>query len=296
MRQLLSGKTAIVTGASSGIGAATARELARRGASVVLAARRTAELAAQAAAITDAGGRAVAVPTDVTDATQVERLAEYARQTFGPADILVNNAGVNWATALAVTPEDEICQVIGVNLLGTILMTRAVLPQMLARHQGAIVSVASVAGRVAIEPLYSGSKFGVRGFSLALRRQLAGSGISVSLVTPGNIRTAMTSSMRQRMPGPELVADTIAGLATRPRREVVRPASYRAIAWLDCLLPGLADVLFRWRHRRDARPGSEGTLSAFAQKVPVTGTVPAADRHSAARGTAVLADREDAGT
>src|SRR5205085_3017201 len=90
------GSVAIVTGASSGIGAATARELARQGAWVVLAARRTDELEAQVHAITEAGGRAIAVPTDITDATQVMRLLECTREALGQTDVLVNNAGANW--------------------------------------------------------------------------------------------------------------------------------------------------------------------------------------------------------
>lgn len=265
MSQSLAGKVTIVTGASSGIGAATAREFGRRGASVVLAARRAAELDAQAGAITAAGGRALAVPTDVTDPAQVKQLAERARDAFGPVDVLVNNAGVNWTAPLAATPASDVTWVLAVNLVGTMLATRAVLPQMLEHRRGAIISVGSVASRVAIEPLYSAAKFGVRGFSLALRRQLAGTGVSVSLVTPGNIRTGMTSGMQQQMPGPELVAGTIAGLVTAPRREVITPASYRAIVGLDALLPGLADALFHWRHRRDAGPDGHGTLPAYAQ-------------------------------
>src|SRR5205823_13296737 len=184
MPQSLIGKVAIVTGASSGIGAATARELARRGAWVVLAARRTDELAAQVHAITEAGGRAIAVPTDVTDATQVMRLVERTREAYGRTDVLVNNAGANWMKPLAETSADEIIRLLQVNLLGAMLLTHAVLPEMLQRRHGTIISVGSVAGHVASEPLYSATKFGVRGFSLALRRQLTGSGISVCLVTP----------------------------------------------------------------------------------------------------------------
>src|SRR5204863_4095603 len=112
-------------------------------------------------------------------------------------------------------------------LLGAMLLTRAVLPEMQQRRQGTIISVSSVAGYVATEPLYSAAKFGVRGFSLALRRQLAGSGISVSLVMPGNIHTRMTSTIKERLPEPELVASTIANLVIHPRREVIVPFKYQ---------------------------------------------------------------------
>lgn len=265
MSQTLVDEVAIITGASSGIGAATARELARRGARVVLAARRTDELEAQVHAITEVGGRAIAVPTDVTDAVQVMRLVERTREVFGRVDVLVNNAGANWARPLAETSADEIIRLLQVNLLGAMLVTRAVLPEMQQRHRGAIISVGSVASHVAIEPLYSAAKFGVRGFSLGLRRQLARSGISVSLVTPGNIRTRMTSSLRERMPEPELVANVIANLVIHPRREVIVPFKYHAIVWLDQLLPGIADFIFHWRHRRDREQGNYSNLPAYAR-------------------------------
>lgn len=268
MRLSLLDKVTIITGASSGIGAATAREFAQRGAPVVVAARRVAELTAQADKITEAGGRALAVPTDVTDAAQVERLVERTKEVFGRIDVVVNNAGANWAKPLIETSPDEIGRLLHVNLLGAMLLTRMVLPEMQQRHHGTVISVGSVAGQVAIEPLYSATKFGVRGFSLALRRQLAGSGISVSLVTPGNIRTRMTSGLQERMPEPELVASTIANLVINPRREVIVPLKYHAIVSLDRLLPGTADFLFYWRHRHDGQRGYRNNLPAYA---PVAG-------------------------
>jgi NAD(P)-dependent dehydrogenase (short-subunit alcohol dehydrogenase family) len=247
-RPTLEGEVAIVTGASSGIGAATARELAQRGAVVVLAARRADALQAEAETIRGAGGQALAIPADVTDRTQLTQLAERATATFGRVDVLVNNAGANWSKPLASSRPDEVVRLLEVNLLGAMLLTHAVLPGMLERRHGSIISVVSLSGRVAMEPLYSATKYGLRGFSLALRRQVAGSGVSVSLVSPGNIRTAMTSHLEVRMPGPELVATTIADLVTRPRREVVLPRRHYAIAWLEQLLPRLADLAYRRRH------------------------------------------------
>ena len=247
-RPTLDGEVAIVTGASSGIGAAAAMELARCGAVVVLAARRADALEAQAEAIRGAGGQALAIPTDVTDRTQLTQLADQAIATFGRVDVLVNNAGASWSKPLVSSRPDEVVRLVEVNLLGAMLLTNAVLPGMLERRHGSIVSVVSLSGRVAMEPLYSATKFGLRGFSLALRRQVAGSGVSVSLVSPGKIRTAMTDHLAVRMPGPELVATTIADLTTRPRREVVVPRRHYAIAWLEQLLPGMADRAYRWRH------------------------------------------------
>jgi short-subunit dehydrogenase len=241
-------EVAIVTGASSGIGSAAARELARRGAKVVLAARRADQLSAVAHAITAAGGKAKAIPTDLSESTQIERLAELASAAFGRIDVLVNCAGANWSRPFDVSSPEEVARLVNVNLLGAMLLTRAVLPGMLERRHGSIISVGSLSGRVAMEPLYSATKFGLRGFSLALRRQLDGTGVYVSLVSPGNIRTAMTSAVRGRLPEPELVAVAIADLVTHLRREIVIPRRHYAIAWLEQAFPALADVAYRWRH------------------------------------------------
>jgi NAD(P)-dependent dehydrogenase (short-subunit alcohol dehydrogenase family) len=248
MRSALVNQVAIVTGASSGIGAATARELGRRGATVVLAARRANELEAQAQAISAAGGQASAVPTDIADPEQVTRLCERTVALFGRVDVLVNNAGANWSKPLAGSPPDDVIRLLNINLLGAMLLTRAVLPGMLRRRHGAIISVGSLSGRVAMEPLYSATKYGLRGFSLSLRRQLSGSGVSVSLVAPGNIRTAMTSNLQARMPEPDLVARTVVDLIIHPRREVVVPRRHYAIAWLEQALPSMADRAYRLRN------------------------------------------------
>src|SRR5919109_4922959 len=248
LRRPLDGEVALVTGASSGIGAATARELGRRGAAVVLAARRADALEAQARTIREAGGEAMAIPTDVADATPVTLLVDRTVARFGRVDVLVNNAGASWSRPLASSHPDEITGLLEVNLLGAMLLTRAVLAGMLERRHGAIISVGSLSGRVAMEPLYSATKFGLRGFSLALRRQLADTGVSVSLVSPGNIRTAMTDHVKGRLPQPDLVAKTIADLVRRPRREVVIPRRHYSIAWLEQLLPSMADLAYRRRH------------------------------------------------
>jgi NADP-dependent 3-hydroxy acid dehydrogenase YdfG len=243
----LRNETAIVTGASSGIGAATASALARDGARVVLAARRCEELREQEQRIHAAGGETISVPTDVRDPNQVLRLVDAAEAAFGHVDILVNNAGVNWHHPLARTSVDDIRSLVDTNLLGAMWLTRAVLSGMLERRHGAIISVSSLSGRVAMEPLYSATKYGLRGFSLALRRQLAGSGVSVSLVSPGNIRTDMTRDVDGRLPEPSVVAEQICALVARPKRELVLPRRHYAIAWLEQLAPSLADRTYRWR-------------------------------------------------
>jgi short-subunit dehydrogenase len=132
------------------------------------------------------------------------------------------------------------------------LVTRAALPEMLRQRHGAIINIGSVSGRVAVDPLYSASKYGIRGFSLSLRRQLLDSGISVSLVSPGKIRTNQNLGCTEPMDEPEVVACTVAKLITHPRREVVVPRKYYAMVLLEQELPGLADRAQRWRHRKYA--------------------------------------------
>ena len=252
----LRGQIALVTGASMGIGAATACELARRGAQVVLVARGAHQLQEQASMINAEGGKALAMPADVSDPEQVERLIADVRDAFGRFDVLVNNAASGWAKLLAHSSPAEIRQVVATNLTGPILVTRAVLPDMLSRHRGTIINVASVSGRVAVEPLYSATKYGLRGFSLSLRRQLANSGVSVCVVSPGKIRTNMTRDSNEPMDEPEIVAEAIARLSVNPRREVVVPCKYYAMVWLEQALPGLADRAYKWRHRKYSVDGS----------------------------------------
>lgn len=243
--QTLAQQIAIVTGASSGIGAATAWELAQRGARVVLAARRVAELETQANAISAAGYRAIAIPTDVTDTAQVTHLAQQTIEMFGRVDILVNNAGIALGRSFRDTPIQEITRILNVNLLGAILCTQAILPGMLERHHGSIISVASVAAHLPIDPLYCATKYGLRGFSLSLQRELVNSGVSASIVSPGFVRTPMNEHMPLRMPGPEIIAKAIADLAVHPRREVVVPWFYNLMIAGEHAFPSVADHIIR---------------------------------------------------
>ena len=234
----------VLTGASSGIGRATAQELAARGYALVLAARRGDSLTALARELDPSGARVLAVPTDVTDDASRRALVAAAHAQFGRIDILINNAGVTIERGWWWDDPDPL-RVLRVNLESPAELTRLVLPEMRARGSGHIVNIGSVAGRVATQGLYSASKFGLRGFSLALRRELLGSGVQVSLVAPGFVKSEMTAGARLPMPGPEVVARAVAGVLLRPRREVVVPRAYRLLALLDALWPGLGDVLVR---------------------------------------------------
>lgn len=236
----------LLTGASSGIGEATAYELSARGYALVLVARRAERLHRLARELDPSGSRVIAVPGDVSDSAAREALLAAALHHFGRVDVLVNNAGVGLGGG-AWWQDPDWGRVLRVNLEAVMALTALVLPGMLERRRGHIVNVASVAGQVATESVYSASKFGVRGFTFALRRELWGSGVEVSAVSPGFVLTEMTARSRLKlpglsMPGPEVVARAIADVLERPRREVTVPRLYRLAALAEAL-PALADPL-----------------------------------------------------
>jgi NADP-dependent 3-hydroxy acid dehydrogenase YdfG len=235
----LNATVALVTGASSGIGEATARELARRGAAVAIAARRTERLDALAAQIEQAGGRALAVQADVTDRAQVTRLVAETVERLGRLDIVVNNAGVMLLGPIEDAPVEEWDRMIALNLQGLLYVAHAALPHLLAaaqddpRHVADIVNVSSVAGRVARRGsgVYNLTKHGVGAFSESLRQEVTGRHVRVSIVEPGAVDTELPDHLRpeirEQMMGrfgdverleSEDIADAIAYVVTRPRR------------------------------------------------------------------------------
>ncbi|WP_430783738.1 SDR family NAD(P)-dependent oxidoreductase [Actinoplanes sp. G11-F43] len=232
----------IVTGASSGIGRATAVRLGARGDTVILAARRESELATVAAEIVAAGGRALPVPADVTDPVRVADLVDRARAVTGRIDALVNNAGVG-GDASILAAEEQVRAMVEVNLMAPIRLMRAVVPIMREQGAGAIVNIGSVAGEIGIGGVYSATKFGLRGITDSVRRELAGTGIAVTLIEPGYVATALTAH-RSGLPGPEIVAVAVERALTRPRRRVVVPGRYRAAVMLSNALPFVTDRLF----------------------------------------------------
>jgi short-subunit dehydrogenase len=243
---------ALITGASRGIGAATAQELALRGYRLVLAARSADELEDLAGELAAAGAPALPIPTDLRNIDEIRRLGRLALHQFGRVDALVHNAGIGGAGPIARMVDDAALATITTNLLAPIELTRALLPQMLERRKGAIVFVASVAGHVGLpgSSVYSASKFGLRGFALALRREVKHRGVGVTIVSPGFIRTDMTRWMGNfPRPGPAIVARAIANAIDRPRREIFVPGYYRPLVWIANLLPGLVDLATRGRAR-----------------------------------------------
>lgn len=192
----LAGARIVVTGASRGIGAALATELAARGARVVLVARSAEPLEKLAAEL---GGEAF--PADLTDAAAIEPLVRRI-EAEGPIDGLVNNAGVDLTGALVALPADAIAQLLAINLCAPILLSRAVIPEMLHRGRGHIVNVSSLAGTNALPGLapYSASKAGLSHFTAGLRAELKGTPITTTLVQIGAVESAMIESVRAHEP------------------------------------------------------------------------------------------------
>ena len=186
--QDLNGKVAVVTGASSGIGPAAAKLLASEGVHVVLAARREDKIKALAAEI---GDRAVPVPTDVGDPTQVAKLFATVKERFGGLDLLFNNAGVGYNAKFEVSSPEEWKKTIDANLYGVLYCTQAAIPLLRGRAGAMISTVSSVGGRqgVAGWSVYCATKFAVVGFHDTLRKELGGEGIRVSLIEPGSVWT-----------------------------------------------------------------------------------------------------------
>jgi NAD(P)-dependent dehydrogenase (short-subunit alcohol dehydrogenase family) len=228
----------IVTGASSGIGRVTAERLARNGTTVVLAARRADKLEALAAELPSA----IAVPTDVRDPAAIEALVARAVAVTGRLDGLVNNAGVGGVTSI-LADDEAVEGMIQVNLLAPIRLMRAVVPVMRAQGSGAIVNIGSVAGEVGISGVYSATKFALRGMTDSVRRELAGTGVGVTLVEPGYI-AGPANKNRPGLPGPEIVAAAIESALRRPRRRVIVPAKYRLAVLAANTFPALADRVY----------------------------------------------------
>jgi NAD(P)-dependent dehydrogenase (short-subunit alcohol dehydrogenase family) len=224
MEEMLRGRTALVTGASRGIGLAVARDLARAGAWVGMVARTERELARAAGAV---GGHSI--PADVTSAGAVHGLVGYVTELLGDTpDILVNAAGTFALAPIARTDPDTFERQIAVNLCGPFLLMRALLPLMLARRSGHIVNIGSVAGRVAFPEngAYSASKFGLRGLHEVLVQETRGTGVRATLVEPGATDTALWDPVdpdgrddlpsRAQMLSPDDVARAVLFAATQP--------------------------------------------------------------------------------
>ncbi|MDH2330455.1 MULTISPECIES: SDR family oxidoreductase [Paenibacillus] len=190
-------KVVIITGASSGIGEATAKELASKGAKLVLAARREARLQKLQEAIQNNGGQAVYKVTDVSSHEQMEELADYALKEFGKIDVMVNNAGVMPLSPVHEKKIKEWDLMVDVNIKGVLYGIAAVLPTMRERREGHIINVSSIAGHLVFpaSSVYSGTKFAVRAITEGLRREECINNIRTTIVSPGSIDTELTAAI-----------------------------------------------------------------------------------------------------
>lgn len=244
MPSTLEKTVAIVTGASSGIGEATAKELAALGASVAVVARRADRLDTLVATIEAAGGTAFAVAADIGDRTQAESVVQTVLDRFGRLDVLINNAGLMLLGTVLDQDVEEWERMISVNQKGLLYLTKAALPHLLAaaeddlRGVADIVNVYSIAGREAYPQfgVYSMTKFGVQGFTSALRQEVTQKHVRVGVLEPGAVATELVSRNNQAVQDqlaasdaeniperlqPEDIAESIAYMVTRPRRSSI---------------------------------------------------------------------------
>ena len=260
----LTGRTVIVTGASSGIGRETAREFAKHGANVVLASRNREKLEAIAA---DIGEAASVVPVDVTDRLSVEALVRRTVEEYDAIDVLINNAGVGLFAPVADGNLENARHLFDVNFWGAVNCIQAVTPYMTSQRRGHIVNVSSVAGHISPPHMgmYAASKHALAAVSDALRLELSGTGIGVSTIYPGLTETSFMENMLQEVEAPAIPPIArFAASATVARRifqavrfnlrdAYVSPEDVAAVA-ADALVPQLSDWLMKLFIRPGRRP------------------------------------------
>lgn len=272
-RSSWAGKHVVITGAASGIGQATALELASRGARVTLADINAAGVEATANRVRSLGGEARAFAVDIARAASVEAFAAQLVEQCGAVDVLVNNAGVAVVAPFARIGEADLEWLVGVNVWGPLRLTRALLPAMIARDGGHVVVVASFAGLVGAPGMvaYSTTKFAMVGFCEALRLELAETGIGVTVVCPGYVRTNLSRATRYDNPvfrsrldhapswygmTKEKVACELADAVTA-RRPLVVLGPEKVGWWLKRLAPEAAFAVTRWIARRTGIGGTQ---------------------------------------
>lgn len=240
------GKTALVTGASSGIGAATARLLAAKGMRVLLTARRAERLNALAREIEVAGGQANAFPADLEHAAERERLAAAVQAAHGCPDVLVNNAGFGWYGYFAEMPWETAGALMQVNVVAPVHLTALLLPEMLSRRWGMVVNVSSIAGGMPNQgvAVYAASKAFLNSFTSSVYRETRGSGVQVCAVLPGPVASEFFTQALRHPQGravpaegfavpPERVAGKVWSVLRRPRRFAYVPGVLGVTPWLE---------------------------------------------------------------
>jgi short-subunit dehydrogenase len=261
-RMDLSGRVAVITGASSGIGLAIAQQLAREGVAVVLGARRADRLAEAVTEIKAAGGRADFLVTDVTSEADVQSLVQRAYGAFARLDIMICNAGFGFYGTVEQTPAETMQRMMDVNFMGTFHGARAALPFFRRQEHGHLIVISSIVGQRGIAQMsgYSATKAAQVGFVESLRTEFAGSAIAVSIVFPVSTDTEFRAAMQRDYGhsvsglGPKQsmadVARAVVACVRRPRAEVYPHKAARALAVVNAIAPAFTDRLVRKYGRR----------------------------------------------
>ena len=252
----LRGQVALITGASSGIGAATAIRLGREGLQIILAARRRERLEQVAEQIIREGGRAQVITADLEQAEARQALVDQVNNDYGGVDVLVNNAGLGWYGFYSEMPMEIVHEIVAVNVAAVTELTRLFLPGMRSRRRGHIINISSIAGSLPNQgiAIYSASKAFVDAFTTALFRELKGSRVYASVVRPGPVKTEFFPAAAGREAGKpvpaerfaisaELVAEGISSLLHRPRRVIYIPWTLQLAPWVEVLFSGVIDQL-----------------------------------------------------
>ncbi len=224
---LLQGKTVIITGASAGLGKATATTFAKEGANVVMAARRPEKLSEAAKAVESEGAKVLAVPTDVSQFEQVEQLVQRTQEMFGRVDVLINNAAIDYPAPLTDLTPSQWNEIIAVNLNGVFYTCKLVFPIMMQQQGGRIINISSVAGKKGWKnaTAYCATKFALTGFTQALNEEGKPHNICCSVVYPGGMDTEWYSTpVSNPLIDPVVVAEFLVAMVTLDSRFVVNEA------------------------------------------------------------------------